>query len=168
MPMESNAETMSAKRLRLGLLLAWTPLMFFIVPTAIGIIGAIAQMSTQNATGLGAVAGGFTEVVATFGLVVIVASEVAAIVMLLRTLSRSHPVRTTVAVISICCSGLLLLALGLFLMGHARASVAINRHYTNNAVVSANACLRQLPSGRGNRCSAFFTKLGQRRDMVAI
>jgi len=117
MTMESNAETMSAKRLRLGLLLAWTPLMFFIVPTAIGIIGAIAQMSTQNATGLGAVAGGFTEVVATFGLVVIVASEVAAIVMLLRTLSRSHPVRTTVAVISICCSGLLLLALGLFLWG---------------------------------------------------
>jgi len=91
--------------------------MFFIVPTAIGIISTIAQMSTQNATGLGAVAGGFTEVVATFGLVVIVASEVAAIVMLLRTLSRSHPVRTTVAGISICCSGLLLLALGLFLWG---------------------------------------------------
>jgi hypothetical protein len=89
--------------------------MFFIVPTAIGIISALAQMSTQNTTGLGAVAGGFTEVVATFGLVVIVGSEVAAIVMLLRTLSRSHPFRTIVAIISICCSGMLLLALGLFL-----------------------------------------------------
>ena len=113
--MESNAEITSAKRLRLGLLLAWTPLLFFIVPTAIGIISAFAQISTQKQTGLGAVAGGFTEVLVTFGLVVIVASQVAAIVMLLRTLSRSHPIRTIIAIVSVCCSGLLLLTLGLFL-----------------------------------------------------
>ena len=89
--------------------------MFFIVPTAIGIINALVQISTQNATGLGAVAGGFTEVVATFGLVVIVASEVAAIVMLLRTLSRSHPIRTMIAIFSVCCSALFLLTMGLSL-----------------------------------------------------
>ena len=89
--------------------------MLFVVPTAIGIINAFVEIASQKQTGLGAVAGGLSEMAVTFGLVVIVGSQVAAIVMLLRTLSRSHPVRTTVAVISICCSGLLLLALGLFL-----------------------------------------------------
>jgi hypothetical protein len=115
--MESNAETATAKRLRLGLLLAWIPLLLFVVPTAIGIINALAEIATQKQTGLGAVAGGFNEMVMTFGLVVIVGSQVAAIVMLLRTLSRSHPIRTTVAIFSICCSGLLLFMLGLFLWG---------------------------------------------------
>ena len=98
--MESNAEIASAKRLRLGLLLAWIPLMLFVVPTAIGIINALAQIATRKQTGLGAVAGGFTEMLVTFGLVVIVGSQVTAIVMLLRTLSRSHPIRTIVAIIS--------------------------------------------------------------------
>jgi hypothetical protein len=115
--MESNAEIASAKRLRLGLLLAWIPLMLFVVPTAIGIINALTQIATQKQTGLGAVAGGFTEMLVTFGLVVIVGSQVTAIVMLLRTLSRSHPIRTIVAIISVCCSGLLLVGLGLFLWG---------------------------------------------------
>jgi hypothetical protein len=113
--MESNPETTSAKRLRAGLILVWIPLLFFIVPTAIGIIRAFAEIAAQKQTGLGAVAGGFTEMVVTFGLVVIIGSQIAAIVMLLRTLSRSHLIRTIVAIISICCSGLLLLALGLSL-----------------------------------------------------
>jgi biopolymer transport protein ExbB/TolQ len=89
--------------------------MFFIVPTAIGIISAFAHIATQKQTGLGAVAGGFAEVVVTFGLVVIVGSQAAAIVMLLRTLSRSHPIRTIIAIFSVCCSGVLLLVMGLFL-----------------------------------------------------
>lgn len=89
--------------------------MFFIVPAAIAFISAFAQMSSQRATGLGAVAGGFAEVLATFGLVVIVGSEVTAIVMLLRTLTRGHPIRTIVSIISIGCGGLLLFWLGLFL-----------------------------------------------------
>lgn len=113
--MESNAETATTKRLRLGLLLAWIPLMLLFVPTAIGIINALTQIATQKQMGLGAVAGGFTEMVMTFGLISIVGSQVTAIVMLLRTLSRSHPIRTMAAIFSICCSGLLLFMLGLFL-----------------------------------------------------
>ena len=101
------------KRFRHGLFFAWVPLLFFIVPTAIGIIRAIAQR--EKATGLAAVAGGVAEVAATFGLVVIVASEVVAIVMLVRTFSRSRLTRTFVAIFSVGCSGLLLLVLGLFL-----------------------------------------------------
>ena len=112
---EDNLEITKRKRFRYGLLLAWIPLIFFIVPTAIGIIRAIAQASSEKATGLAVVAGGIGEVAATFGLVVIVASEVVGIVMLVRTSSRNHPIRTVVAIVSIVCSSLLLLVLGLFL-----------------------------------------------------
>jgi hypothetical protein len=115
--MESDAETASAKRLRVGLLLVWTPLLFFIVPTAIGIIRAFAEIATHKQNELGAVAGGVTEMLVTCGLVAIIGSQGTAIVMLLRTLSRSHPIRTMVAIFSICCSGLLLAMVisGLFL-----------------------------------------------------
>jgi hypothetical protein len=88
--------------------------MFFVIPAAIGIMSTVTQMSTQKTTGLHAVAGGPTYAIATFGLVAMVGSEAAAIVLLLRTLSRNHPIRTIVAIVSICCSGLLLLGLGLF------------------------------------------------------
>jgi hypothetical protein len=121
MTMEENLEITQQKRFRYGLLLAWVPLLFFIIPAAIGIIRAIAQMSSEKATGLAAVAGGVSEVAAIFGLVVIVASEVVAIVMLIRTFSRSHLTRTVVAILSVGCSGLLLLVMGLFLwfaIGH--------------------------------------------------
>jgi hypothetical protein len=115
MTMEENLEITQKKRFRYGLLLAWVPLLFFIVPTAIGIIRAIAQVSSEKATGLAVVAGGVAEVASTFGLLVIVASEVVGIVMLVRTSSRNHLIRTVVAIASVVCSGLLLLVLGLFL-----------------------------------------------------
>ena len=113
MTVDENLDITQSKRFRRGLLFAWVPLLFFIVPTAIGIIRAIAQR--EKATGLAAVAGGVAEPAATLGLVVIVASEVVAIVMLVRTFSRSHLTRTFVAIFSVGCSGLLLLVLGLFL-----------------------------------------------------
>jgi hypothetical protein len=110
-----NTETAGRTKFRWGLLLAWIPLLFFIVPTAIGIVNAFVSITNQRATGLAAVAGGFAEVLATFGLVAVVGSEVAAIVMLIRSLSRSHPMRTVVAIISASCGGLLLCLVGLFL-----------------------------------------------------
>ena len=105
--MDQNSEIRDKNRFRWGLLLAWIPLLFFIIPSAIGSLVWI-----KNATGLAAVAGGFSEVLATFGLVVAVGSEVAAIVMLLRTLSRDHLMRTALAVISVCCSVVLLGVVG--------------------------------------------------------
>ena len=113
--MEENLEITQTKRFRYGLLLAWIPLIFFIVPTAIGVVRSITQASSEKATGLAAVAGGVAEVAATFGLVVIVASEVVGIVMLVGSSSRNHAFRTVVAIVSIVCSSLLLLVLGLFL-----------------------------------------------------
>ena len=113
--MEENLENTQKKRFRYGLLLAWVPLIFFIVPTAIGIIRAIAQVSSEKATGFAVLGGAVAEVAATFGLVAIVASEVVGIVMLVRTSSRSHPIRAVVTIVSVVCSVLLLLVLGLFL-----------------------------------------------------
>lgn len=113
--MDDKVEIAQRKRFRYGLLLAWIPPIFFIAATAIGIIRALAQVSSVKATGLAALAGGVSEVAVTFGLVVIAASEVAAIVILVGTSSRDHPIRTVVAIASIVCSGLVLLGLGLFL-----------------------------------------------------
>jgi hypothetical protein len=112
---EEHLQITQKKRFRYGLLLTWVPLLFFIVPTAIGIIRAITQASSEKATGFGVVVGGATEVAATFGLVAIVASEAVGILLLVRTSSRDHPTRTIVAIVSVVCGGLLLLALGLFL-----------------------------------------------------
>ena len=114
-PMEENLELTQKKRFLYGLILAWIPLIFFIVPTAIGIVRSIVQVSNQKATGLGVIAGGVAEVAATFGLVAIIASEVLGIVMLVRASSRNHPARTIIAIVSVVCSGLLLMVLGLFL-----------------------------------------------------
>jgi hypothetical protein len=107
MTAEENLESVQKRRFRYGLLLAWIPLIFFIIP--------IAQMSGQKATGLAAVAGGITEVAATLGLMAIVVAEIAAIAMLLRTFSRKHLTRSVVAIVSVGFSGLLLSTLGLFL-----------------------------------------------------
>lgn len=140
--MDHNPQIADRNKFRLGILLAWIPLLFFIVPTAIGIISAFVSMSNQRATGLAAVAGGFAEILATFGLIVVVTSEVAGIVMLLRTLSRNHPMRTVVAVISVCCSGLLLASLGCF-CGRLQFTVDKSRLQSlvaNQAKKMAQAC----------------------------
>jgi hypothetical protein len=110
---EENLQITQKKTFRYGLLLIWIPLLFFIVPAAIGVVRAITQVG-EKATGLAFVAGGVAEVAAMFGLVMIVASEAVGIVMLVRTSSRNHPIRTVVAIVSVVCSGLLLLVLGLF------------------------------------------------------
>jgi hypothetical protein len=102
----SRTDDVKEKRLLWGVLLAWVPFFFFVFP-------AIFEISTQKATGLGAVAGGLAS--STFGLAAGVVFEVTAIVLLLRAFSRGHPTRTFFSVISICCSGLTLAILGLCL-----------------------------------------------------
>jgi hypothetical protein len=94
------------------LLLAWIPLLFFIIPSAIGFVALI---NSHRATGFAVVSAGFAEIVTTFGFAVVIGSQVTAIVMLLRTLSRNRPMRTVVGILSACCSGLLLSLVGLFL-----------------------------------------------------
>jgi hypothetical protein len=111
--MDTNAELTATQRFRWGILLAWIPLLFFLIPTMFAFINA--ALSPQKATGLGAVAGGLSESLATFGLIATIGCEVGGIVLLVGTVSRSHPTRGVLAILSVCCSVLLLLALVLFL-----------------------------------------------------
>ena len=92
---------------------AWGMLLtgFSSVPLVIGIIGtvhAMRQVSENQATGLGAVAGGFVEVYSTFGLLLAIALPTAAIVLLARSLAEEHRTRSFLSVVSICWSALMI------------------------------------------------------------
>lgn len=113
--MDIQTDDIKRKRFLWGVCLAWTPFLFFFIPTAMGIFSAFRGISREKATGLAAVAGGMTEFFSTFGLAAILVFEVAAIILLLRTFSGGRPVRALFSVISICCSGFMLTILGLFL-----------------------------------------------------
>jgi hypothetical protein len=112
--MDAQTADIKKKRFLWGTLLAWIPLLFFLLPTVASIVSAFRQMSAAKATGIAAVAGGFGEILATFGLVAAFVIEIAAVVLLLRTISKEHPMRSVVSVVSICCSGLMITALALF------------------------------------------------------
>ena len=92
-----------------GVLLAWSPIALFLV----SMVRAMMQISGQRTSGLGAVAGGLSEVFATYGLLVFFASQILAIVLLVRSISqRQSAGRTVFAVISICGAGMVLLMCG--------------------------------------------------------
>jgi hypothetical protein len=65
----------------------------------------------NKATGLAAVAGGYSEGLAVFGLLAFVVSEMAGIGLLWRSMSRQHGARSVGAGLSIGCAGFGLLAI---------------------------------------------------------
>lgn len=85
------------KRFAWGVGLAWLPLLL-LVP---GLVSAFRGVSQEKATGLAAVAGGFAEAMATFGLLMFVACQIAAIALLVRAIKREQWGRSMVAAISI-------------------------------------------------------------------
>ncbi len=89
---------MKSSRLVPGLLLAWIPIVFFVAPILIGIFRSI---SMNKATGLGAVAVGLSEGLATSGLIAILACEVYAVVLLVKTFSGGDLLTRLVAILSI-------------------------------------------------------------------
>jgi glucan phosphoethanolaminetransferase (alkaline phosphatase superfamily) len=89
------------KRFAWGVGLAWVPVLVAVVP---GVFSAFRGVSQEKATGLAAVAGGYAESLATFGLVAFVLCQVAAIVLLARAIRREQWGRSMVAVVSIVCS----------------------------------------------------------------
>lgn len=101
-------EDFSKKRFLWGLLLAWAPW----VPTLVGIVFVI---SSSKATGLGLVAGGLTELLIVWGIVTMIVGQVAAIVWLFRSLSKTHIGRSLVAAASICASAATLFVVCAFL-----------------------------------------------------
>jgi len=110
--MDTLSHEKETPRLLWGLLLAWVPLLFFVLP----VFTVFRGVSEQKATGVGAIAGGFSEALVSFGFVTMVVFELAAIVFLARALSRSHPARTLLSLLSIGCSGLMIAVLTLFLV----------------------------------------------------
>lgn len=113
--MDSNTVDIKRRRFLWGIFLAWIPFLFLAIPTAIGLFHAFQGIAQEKATGLSAVAGGFVEFFATFGLAATLGFEVAAIILLLRSFSGERPTRAMVSALSICCSGFMLAVVGLFL-----------------------------------------------------
>ena len=89
------------KRFAWGLGLAWVPVVVAVVPSFVSAFRGIGQ---EKATGLAAVAGGYAESLATFGIVAFVLCQVVAIVLLARGVRREQWGRSLVAVVSIVCS----------------------------------------------------------------
>ena len=95
------------KRFAWGVGLAWLPLVLLVGPV---FFSAFRGVSQEKATGLAAVAGGYAEALATFGLLAFIVCQVAAIVLLGSGVKREQWGRSLVAVISIvCCTGILAL-----------------------------------------------------------
>jgi len=105
------ADEVRKKRFLWGVLLVWTPW----IPIGIGLGKALISISRQKATGIGAVAGGLTELFVVWGIGSILIAQVAAIILIFRAFSPGHWIRSLFSVLSICLSALMLLLVGLFL-----------------------------------------------------
>ena len=99
------------KRFLWGLALAWLPW----IPTLVGLGNAFRGISTEKATGLGAVAGGLAEGFVLWGVATMIISQVVAITWLSRTFSREHQMRNVVCALSIGLCGLTLILVAGFL-----------------------------------------------------
>ncbi|MFZ0774824.1 MAG: hypothetical protein WCA49_16800 [Candidatus Sulfotelmatobacter sp.] len=104
-------DELKKKRFLWGVVLAWTPW----VPILVGLSHTLLGISKQKATGIGAVAGGVTELFVVWGISAILIGQVTAIVLLLRAFSRENWIRSLFSALSIGLSGLMLLLVGLFL-----------------------------------------------------
>lgn len=92
-----------------GVVLSWAPILAILAPA---LFQLFSQLSTTKTTGLGAVAGGMSEAFTTFGLMVFVAAQIAAIVLLVRSFSRNHSLRSIISTASICFSLMALIGMG--------------------------------------------------------
>jgi hypothetical protein len=101
-------EQVRRRRFVRGMLLAWIPILIVIASILVGVISRL-RLAEQKAVGLGAVAGGFGEAFATFGLIAFFAAEIFGVVLLSRSLSKGRPARSFFATISICIGALMVL-----------------------------------------------------------
>ncbi len=104
-------DDLDGKRFLWGVALAWAPW----VPTLVGLGYALRGISREKATGLAAVAGGLAEILVMWGIATMIVSQIAAIVLLSRSFSHGHWMRSLVSVLSIGLSGLMLVLVGGFL-----------------------------------------------------
>ncbi len=112
MPEAKAANTISVDRFLLGILLAWVPIVIVIAPIFVSVFG---EITNQKATGLGAVAGGLSEALLTFGIVAFVTTQIVAIVFLVRSIGSAETSQNIVAILTAGFSVLVLVATGLLL-----------------------------------------------------
>jgi hypothetical protein len=95
---------------------AWGAILTGIVsiPLMIGLSNTFGGLSEEKATGLGAVQAGFIEAYVILGLVLGVLLPATAIVLLVRSFSRGHRVRTLFSLFCIGCSAFALYMAGMF------------------------------------------------------
>src|SRR5260370_28771822 len=108
--MDGQMEDAKRKRFLWGVLLAWIPFLFLMLPTIAGFI----RVFDHKATGIAAVAAGFAENFLNFGLFAVLFFEVSAIVLLMSAFSQGHTVRALFSLLSIICSGFMIAVLALF------------------------------------------------------
>jgi hypothetical protein len=104
-------DELNKRRFLWGVLLAWSPW----IPILFGLGIALRGIARQKATGLGAVAGGLTELFVVWGIAAILIGQVVAIIFLFRAVSSGHWIRNFFSVLSIGLSALMLALVGLFL-----------------------------------------------------
>ena len=105
-------DELAKKRFLWGALLAWMPtavLLTLVLPNM------FREFANQRQTGLGAIAGGLSEYFLTFGLVATLAFSIISIVLLLRSFSRGHWLRSLFSALSICLSMLLIALCSLYI-----------------------------------------------------
>ena len=95
--MNEHSQDLSKKWFRLGIALVWLPS----IPFLLSIFNSFHGISEQKATGIGALAGGMAEVYLPFIILLTLGVEIAAIVLLVKSFSKSQLGRTLVSVFSI-------------------------------------------------------------------
>jgi hypothetical protein len=116
-----NGDTSMQSKFMRGLLFAWVPVLFLVVPVSITIVK---QASSQKAMGLGVVAGGLSVPLTTFGLLAIVCCELYGAILLLEGLSKEQPFRALLALVSIGCGLLFVIGLGTLVVWLMRGTPA--------------------------------------------
>jgi magnesium-transporting ATPase (P-type) len=98
------------RQFRWGLLLAWSfPLVFLVTVVPL----TLYQLSQKRTTGLGAVAGGISESLNNFGIVIAIVFQITAIVLLVRSWPGGQsPYRAMISLISMACAVLTLFICG--------------------------------------------------------
>jgi hypothetical protein len=104
--METNA-----KRFLWGAALVWAPW----IPILAAFGKVLYQVSRVKATGVSAVAGGFTEILLIYGVAGTFVAQLFAIVLLSKSLLPGRPVRNFFSILSLCLSGLMIVIIAAFL-----------------------------------------------------
>jgi len=109
--MERVDDELKKKRFLWGVVLAWAPW----VPILVGLGRALLSISNQKATGIGAVAGGLSEIFVVWGVGAVLIGQVAAIILVCRAYSPGHWFRSLFSILCACMSTMMLALIGLFL-----------------------------------------------------